>query len=212
MQCNLEICILLSIRCCRYLWPFRSLGIIQLSCLKRPISSYVPPTPRDRWRPTLTPVLFYLAFFAVRDCDLSPGVALKLLKPNQLGQCGRFQMTVLFVQGELPNPRSQLGDKQDTLWDTFSQQNLYNFKNRGKCNIYSLLFRDSLKFEIFFVEQRKNSNKQLLTSAEVTGKIGNTGRWTLNKMFWVRSLRPIYSILCGDLTATMSQNSTADYL
>ena len=25
-----------------------------------------------------------------------------------------------------------------------------------------------------------------------------------NKIFWVRSLEPIYSILCGDLTATMS--------
>ena len=33
-----------------------------------------------------------------------------------------------------------------------------------------------------------------------------------SKIFWVLSLTPIYSILCGDLTATMSQNSTAVYL
>ena len=33
-----------------------------------------------------------------------------------------------------------------------------------------------------------------------------------NKMFWVSSLRPIYSILCGDLTATVSQTSTCRLL
>ena len=33
-----------------------------------------------------------------------------------------------------------------------------------------------------------------------------------SKMLWVRLLRPIYFILCGDLTATVSHNSTAVHL
>ena len=37
-------------------------------------------------------------------------------------------------------------------------------------------------------------------------------RCSNKKIFWVLSLRPIYSILCGDLPATMSQNSTTVYV
>ena len=33
-----------------------------------------------------------------------------------------------------------------------------------------------------------------------------------NKIFRVLSLKPIYSILCGDLTTPVSQNSSAVYL
>ena len=33
-----------------------------------------------------------------------------------------------------------------------------------------------------------------------------------NNIFWVLSLKPLCSILCGDSTATMSQNSTAVFL
>ena len=47
---------------------------------------------------------------------------------------------------------------------------------------------------------------------DILNYIGFTIENSNNKIFWIPSLKPIYSILCGDLTATMSQNSTTVYL